>query len=68
MFMLYPKAANQMDDPIVLAKMDAAVKWCTNATNHALTYGGKPWRYLLIPHDEIAANISLNALAQRFGS
>ena len=66
-FMLEPKAADQMDDPIVLAKMDAAVRWCVNATNHALSYSGKPWRYLLIPHDEIVTNITLDTLAQRFG-
>jgi type III restriction enzyme len=66
-YMLEPKASNQMDDAIVLAKKDAAMKWCANATTHALSYGGKPWRYLMIPHDEIATNIMLDALAERFG-
>ena len=66
-FMLEPKASNQMDDPIVLAKKEAAVKWCANASTHARSYGGKPWCYLLIPHDEIATNITLGALAARFG-
>ena len=66
-YMLEPKASNQMDDPIVLAKKDAAMKWCANASTHALSCGGKPWRYLLIPHDEIATNIMLDALADRFG-
>jgi type III restriction enzyme len=67
-FMLEPKASNQMEDPIVLAKKEAAVKWCANATDHAQTYGGKPWRYVLIPHNEIAANITLDALTARFGA
>jgi type III restriction enzyme len=67
-FMLEPKARNQMEDPIVLAKKEAAVKWCANASEHARTYGGKPWRYLLIPHDEIAENMTLEALAKRFGA
>ena len=66
-YMLEPKASNQLNDPIVLAKKDAAVKWCTNATSHAATYGSKPWRYVLIPHDEIADNITLAGLAARFG-
>ena len=65
-FMLEPKASNQMDDPIVLAKKEVAVQWCANASTHAQSYGGKPWRYLLIPHDEIAENITLEALAGRF--
>jgi type III restriction enzyme len=66
-FMLEPKASNQMDDMIVLAKKEAAVKWCVNASNHAQSYGGKPWRYVLIPHNEIAANLTLDGLAARFG-
>jgi len=66
-FMLEPKASNQMDDPIVLAKKEAALKWCTNATNHSQGCGGKSWRYVLIPHNEIATNITLDALAARFG-
>lgn len=65
-FMLEPKASNQMNDPIVLAKKEVAVQWCTNASTHAESYGGKPWRYLLIPHDEIAVNITLEGLAARF--
>ena len=66
-FMLEAKAGSQMDDPVVLAKKDVAVKWCANATAHAQSYGGKPWRYLLIPHDQIAVNVSLAALVARFG-
>ena len=64
--MIEPKAGNQMRDPIVLAKAKSAVNWCTHASNHTRTYGGKPWRYLLIPHDEIAANITLRTLVARF--
>lgn len=67
-FMLEPKASNQMDDPVVLAKKEAAEKWCFNASNHARSYGGKPWHYVLIPHNEIVANITLKALAARFGA
>jgi len=67
-FMLEPKACNQMDDPIVLAKKEAAMKWCANASAHARSYGGKPWHYMLIPHDGIATNITLDALAARFSA
>jgi type III restriction enzyme len=65
-FMLEPKASNQLNDPIVLAKKEAAVKWCANATDYAATYGGKPWRYVLIPHDQIAENITLKGLVDKF--
>ena len=66
-YMLEPKMRKELDDPIVIAKKEVATKWCANASDHASTYGGKPWRYLLIPHDEIAENITLAGLAGRFG-
>ena len=66
-YMLEPKMRKELDDPIVIAKKEVATKWCANASDHASTYGGKPWRYLLIPHDEIAENITLTGLAGRFG-
>ncbi|HEX8634276.1 MAG TPA: DEAD/DEAH box helicase family protein [Pyrinomonadaceae bacterium] len=65
-YMLEPKAANQMTDAEVISKRDAAVKWCRQASQHALTYGGKPWKYLLIPHVAIAANMTLEGLALQY--
>jgi type III restriction enzyme len=67
-FMLEPKASTQMEDSIVLTKREAAVQWCANATLHAQTYCGKPWRYVLIPHNEITVNVTLEFLANRFGT
>lgn len=65
-YMLEPKANNEMISPEVLAKKDAAVIWCNRATTHALGNGGKPWRYVLIPHDVIAENMTLAGLASQF--
>ena len=65
-YMLEPKAKNEMTSPEVLAKKDAAVIWCNRATTHALGNGGKPWRYVLIPHDVIAENMTLAGLASQF--
>jgi type III restriction enzyme len=67
-YMLEPKASNQMTDPVVLVKKEAALNWCRNATEHAASHGAKAWRYVLIPHDEIASNNTLAGLAARFGS
>jgi len=66
-YMLEPKASNQMDDAIVLAKKEAAIKWCRNASDYTATNGGKPWRYVLIPHNVIAVNMTLDGLARQFG-
>lgn len=30
----------------------AAARWCEYASEHAAA-GGKPWKYVLIPHDEV---------------
>ncbi len=65
-YMLEPKAKSEMTDPEVVAKKDVAVKWCKQASDHAKTYNGKPWKYLLIPHDVIAENITLEWLASRY--
>ena len=65
--MLEPKMATQMTDKDVLAKRDVAVQWCGWASEHAQSYGGKPWRYVLIPHDAIAENITVDFLIKQFG-
>jgi type III restriction enzyme len=65
-YMLEPKAKNEMTSPEVLAKKDAAVLWCKRATAHALSNGAKPWKYVLIPHDVIAENMTLNGLVAQF--
>ncbi len=67
-YMLEPKASNQMEDAIVLAKKEAAIKWCKNASDYAATNGGKPWRYVLIPHTAIAVNMTMDGLAGQFSA
>ena len=62
-FLCEPKRASEVTDDIVQSKADAAAVWCEQATAHAKTYGGKPWTYLLIPHDRIFAPMSLAGLA-----
>jgi type III restriction enzyme len=60
------KSNEEMADPTVQAKANAAVKWCKAASGHAAKNGGKPWSYLLIPDSQILANASLDGLAARF--
>jgi type III restriction enzyme len=64
--MLEPKMAKQMKDDDVLAKRDVAVQWCGFASEHARSYGGKPWRYVLIPHDAIAENVTVDFLVKQY--
>lgn len=65
-FMCEPKRAADMEDPIVLAKAAAAIQWCKNATSHEAEHNGKPWSYLLIPHDAIDAAQTLDGLKTKF--
>jgi len=53
------KAVGQVDDAVVQAKKDAAVKWCHYANDAAAQAGGKPWRYLLIPDTAINSSLEL---------
>ena len=67
-YMLEPKARNALNDADVLAKRDAAVNWCQMASDHAKSYGGKRWEYVLIPHDVIAENMTLALLASAYAA
>jgi type III restriction enzyme len=65
-YMIEPKMSSQTKDPEVLAKRDAAVAWCKHASDYTATYGGKPWTYLLIPHNAISENMTVEGLAKQF--
>jgi len=64
-FLCEPKRASEITDDIVQAKADAAAVWCQHATNHAKKCDGKPWAYLLIPHDQISEQMTLSGMAAR---
>ena len=51
--MVETKARVDTDTHEVQAKAAAAARWCRHASDHAASVGGKPWRYLLTPHDEV---------------
>lgn len=53
-FMVETKARSDMNTQEVQAKAAAAARWCKQASDHAATVDTKPWKYLLVPHDEIA--------------
>ena len=65
-FLCEPKRANEVHDEVVRAKANAAVIWCERATAHATENDGKPWRYLLIPHDQIREQMTLAGLTARY--
>ncbi len=66
--MLEPKKSSELTSAEVLAKRDAGIKWCEHATAYALQHSGKPWKYVLIPHDLVAENMTLCGLVQAAGN
>lgn len=62
-YMIETKSSRELDDAEVLEKQRAAVEWCRHASDHSAKAGGKPWAYLLIPHDQVDSNRTLAGLA-----
>ena len=63
-YMLEPKAKKDMEDPNVIAKMEAATRWCERASDHNAKHDGKPWRYALISHEKIKENMTIEGLME----
>jgi type III restriction enzyme len=65
-YMLEVKSRADMTETVVQEKKKAAKTWCTHATTFTTSNGGKAWKYVLIPHDVIADNMTLGGLAAQF--
>lgn len=60
---LEPKRRDLVTDPDVLRKARSAVLWCHIASEyHAKKVGEKPWKYVLIPDDQIQSSATLDGL------
>ncbi len=68
LFICEPKRANEMESAEVIAKKEAALEWCHRASEHSAQHGGKPWGYLLIPHEAITSNMTMAGFAARYSA
>ena len=68
LFICEPKRSGEIENADVIAKKEAAQEWCRRASDHSALHGGKPWDYLLIPHEAITSNMTLAGFAARFSS
>ena len=59
-YMCETKAEKDLNDPDVLAKADAACEFCRHASEYTAKNGGKPWRYVIIPHTLVDRGYSFN--------
>jgi type III restriction enzyme len=62
--MIETKMRKELETEEVKTKALAANEWCAHATTYASQHGGKSWRYVLLPHDAIASNMSLLSLSR----
>lgn len=59
-YMVETKARTDINTQEVQAKADSAARWCKHASDHAVEVGTKPWKYLLLPHDEVSESKRLS--------
>lgn len=50
----------------VSEKATSGAKWCSNASTYSIANGGKEWKYLLIPHDEVKEANTLDTYISKF--
>lgn len=65
-FIVEIKAKNEMADLVVQAKAKAARKWVHHANEHARDTGGKPWTYVLVPHDAVKPSATLASMVSAY--
>lgn len=65
-YMVEPKSSANINDADVLAKKEAAIKYCKYATEFTSQNSGKKWKYLLVPHTEISRTINFDLLIAKF--
>ncbi|MDR0274038.1 MAG: DEAD/DEAH box helicase family protein [Burkholderiaceae bacterium] len=53
------KKRDDLKSDEVIAKAAAAVRWCKYASEYAKSVSSKPWKYVLVPHDEITESKQL---------
>ncbi|MEL7568419.1 MAG: DEAD/DEAH box helicase family protein [Dehalobacterium sp.] len=66
-YMVETKKATDINSDEVQAKKRAALEYCKNATEFTTKHGGKPWKYVLIPHGMVMINISFENLVEVYG-
>ncbi len=63
-YMVETKKEGAMEDSDVQEKTQAALQYCKYATEFTTQNGGKPWKFILIPHNMVQVNISFDYLVR----
>ena len=65
-YLIETKASDQVLAADVEGKKQAALRYCKSASVFTSANEGKPWKYLLIPHDEVSQTSSFEYFISRF--
>lgn len=64
--MVETKKKDDIDTDTVQSKAKAAISYCQHATEYNKQIDGKPWKYVLIPHNAVRLNMSLGHLLSTY--
>ena len=65
-YLIETKKAQDINSSDVQDKARAALIYCKNASDYAAKVDGKPWKYIIVPHDEVMQNMSFDNLVKKF--
>ena len=65
-YMVETKKEGDIESSDVQEKSQAALQYCEHATEFTTKNSGKPWKYVLIPHNAVQANMSFEYLAKAY--
>lgn len=61
-YLIETKRADEIPSNEVQSKAQAALKYCNYANEYTTEFGGKPWKYVLIPHDQVSKTNSFKGV------
>lgn len=65
-YIIETKKQDAINDDEVRDKTRAALEYCKYASEYTASFGGKPWKYVLIPHNAVQTNMSFKYLVEQF--
>jgi len=65
-YLVETKKESDIKTDEVQQKAKAALEYCHNATEFTTKNSGKPWKYILLPHDSVKLNMSFDYLVEQF--
>ena len=65
-YMVETKKEGDIETGEVQEKATAAAEYCKHATEFTTKNNGKPWKYVIIPHNAVLANMSFQTLVVKY--